>query len=527
MRKEKFTAETRRRGEGAENFKRGMVLPDSRRSRRDGALALRFLLAGSMLFLAGCMVGPSYKRPAAPVPPAFKEQAPPEFKEANGWKPAQPADSLIKGKWWEIYNDPALNALEELVALNNQNVLQAEANYRFAVAATRVAHAALFPQVSVGSTITESRSGGTVTAGGGVAASGLRTLYNLPVSATWAPDLWGSVRRNITATSELAQADAATLENARLLYQSLLAQDYFILHGLDSQADLLNRTLQSYNEYLTLTKNRFAGGVASDLDVAQAESQVYTTQSNVQDLGVQRAQLEHAIAVLTGRAPAELTIPPLLITAAPPPVPVDVPSRLLERRPDIAVAERQMAVANEQIGIARAAFYPTLTLNASGGLQNSHVADWFRWPSRFFSVGPNFSELLFEGGRRRAVLAETQANFDATIAAYRQTVLTAFQQVEDNLSALRILEQEAGTVTSAVASAERALAVSTAQYKAGTTSYLTVITEQAIALNAERTAVELLTRRQTASVLLVQALGGGWDASQLPSIKDVQVKGSQ
>jgi NodT family efflux transporter outer membrane factor (OMF) lipoprotein len=487
---------------------------DTKTTLGDRGVCLLVLLAAALLSSTACMVGPNYKRPAAPVPPAYKEQAPPDYKEANGWKPAQPGDSLLKGKWWEIYNDPALNALEEQVALNNQNVLQAEANYRFAAAATRVAHAALFPTASAGPSVT--------------AASGAtRSLYNLPASATWAPDLWGSARRNVTAASATAQASAATLENARLLYQSLLAEDYFMLHGLDSQADLLNRTLQSYGEYLTLTKNRFAGGVASDLDVAQAESQVYDTQSQLEDLGVQRTQLEHAIAVLTGRAPAELTIPLLVLTTPPPPVPIDVPSRLLERRPDIAAAEREMAAANEQIGIAKAAFYPSLTISGTLGLQNTAIASWFTWPSRFFSVGPSFSELLFDAGRRRAVLAETQATFDGTIAAYRQTVLTAFQQVEDNLSALRIMQQEAGTVDKAVASSERALAISTAQYKAGTTSYLTVITEQATALGAERTAVELLARRLTASVLLVQALGGGWDASQLPTTKDVQTKASQ
>ncbi len=498
----------------------------SRRT-KPGLCALSFALSGALLFTTGCMVGPNYKRPSAPVPPAFKEQPPPEFKEANGWKPAQPGDSLIKGKWWEIYKDAALNALEEQVALNNQNVLQAEANYHFAAAATRVAHAALYPTASLGASISESRTGGTVTASGGVAASGLRTLYSLPASASWAPDLWGSVRRSITSAADTAQSSAAILENARLLYQSTLAQDYFMLHGLDSQADLLSRTLVSYNEYLTLTRNRFAGGIASDLDVAQAETQVYDTQSQMEDLGVQRTQLEHAIAVLTGRPPAELTIRPGIIATTPPPVPIDVPSRLLERRPDIAAAERQMAAANEQIGIAKAAFYPSLSLSASAGLENSSFLSFFTFPSRFFSVGPSVSELLFDAGRRRAVLAETQANFDSTIAAYRQTVLTAFQQVEDNLSALRIMEQEAGTVAKTVASSERELTVSTAQYKAGTTSYLTVITAQAAALAAERTAVELLARRQTASVLLVQALGGGWDASELPTVKDVQTRASQ
>jgi NodT family efflux transporter outer membrane factor (OMF) lipoprotein len=485
------------------------------------------LLMGAILLSPACMVGPNYKRPPAPAPPAYKEQAPADFKEANGWKPAQPGDSLLKGKWWEIYNDPALNALEEMVAINNQNVLEAEANYRFAAAATRVAHAALFPTLGVGASITESRTGGTVTSSGGVAASGLRTLYSLPATASWAPDLWGSVRRNITAASATAQASAATLENARLLNQSTLAQDYFLLHGLDSEADLLNRTLHSYQEYLTLTQNRRAGGIASDLDVAQAESQLYATQQSMEDLGVQRTQLEHAIAVLTGRPPAELTIPPLVITTTPPPVPIDVPSTLLERRPDIATAEREMAAANEQIGIAQAAYYPTLTLGTSFGLQNSNAQSWFTWPSRFFSVGPTISQTIFDAGRRAAVKVEARATFDSTIAAYRQTVLTAFQQVEDNLSALRILAQEAGTVEKAVTAAQRALDISTDQYRAGTTAYLTVITEQAALLGAQRTAVELLTRRQTASVLLVQALGGGWDRSQLPTMKDTQAKGTK
>lgn len=481
-------------------------------------------LLACMGFAGGCTVGPNYKRPPAPVPVAYKEQPTTTYKEADGWKPASPNDAQIKGKWWEVYKDPALNALEEQVELNNQNVLALEAQYREARAATQVARAALFPTVGTSTAVTESRSGGTTTANGAVISSGLRTSYNFPLSATWAPDLWGSVRRNITASSAIAQASAAQLENARLLYQSELAQEYFLLHGLDNQFDLLNRTLQSYQEYLTLVRNRFAGGVASDLDVAQAESQVYNTQAALQDLGVLRAQYEHAIAVLTGRPPAELTIPTLLVKNPPPAVPINVPSALLERRPDIAAAERQMAAANEQIGIATAAYYPSLSLSASLGLQNNSFLKWFTWPSRFFSVGPSISETLFDAGRRRGILNETRATFDVTIANYRQTVLTAFQQVEDNLSALRVMEDESATVARAVESSERALTVSTAQYKAGTTSYLTVITAQAIALSAERNAVELLTRRLTASVSLIQALGGGWDSSQLPTMKDVQAK---
>ena len=319
-----------------------------------------------------------------------------------------------------------------------------------------------------------------------------------------------------------AQSSAADLENARLLYQAELAEDYFELHGLDGDIDLLQRTVKSYQEYLQLTRNRFAGGVASDLDVAQAEAQLYAAQTQLVDFGVARAQYEHAIAVLTGRPPAAVTVTGKLLTTPPPPVPIAVPSVLLERRPDIAVNERLVAAANEQIGIAKAAFFPTLALAAAGGFQSSRITTWISWPSRFFSVGPTLAETIFDAGRRRAQVAQTLAAYDAAVAAYRQTVLTAFQQVEDELSTLRVLADEFVTVEESVKSADRALALSTAQYKAGTTSYLTVITAQATALAAERTQVDLLTRRLTASVLLIQALGGGWDTSQLPTTKDVQ-----
>ncbi|HMD71963.1 MAG TPA: efflux transporter outer membrane subunit [Bryobacteraceae bacterium] len=475
------------------------------------------------LLLSACTVGPNYKRPTAPAPPAFKEQPPPDFKEAGGWKPAQPGDGLLKGKWWEIYNDPALNALEEQVSLSNQNLAQAEAVYREARAAVLIGRAALSPTLSSAPSVTESRAGGS---SGPTSTSGLRSTFELPLSAAWAPDLWGNIRRGVTAASANAQASAANLENARLLYQSELAQDYFQLHGQDGQADLLQRTLQSYEEYLTLTKNRRAGGIASDLDVAQAEAQLYATRASLQDLAIQRAQLEHAIAVLIGKPPAGLSIPGMTLKTPPPPVPIAVPSVLLERRPDIAAGERQMAAANEQIGIAQAAYYPNLSLSAALGLENNRITTWISWPARFFSVGATMAETVFDAGRRRAAVSQSQAAFDATIAAYRQTVLAAFQQVEDNLAALRVLAEESVTAEQSVASAERALTVSTAQYKSGTTSYLTVIQAQATALAAERTAIELLTRRLTASVLLVQALGGGWDSSQLPTQKDVAARGN-
>jgi NodT family efflux transporter outer membrane factor (OMF) lipoprotein len=486
--------------------------------------AMRALLAGCAL-LQSCKVGPNYKQPLTPNPPAFKEEPPPNFKEAEalGWKQSQPGDAYLKGKWWEVYNDKTLNVLEEQVSISNQSVLAAEATYREAKAAVAVARAGLFPTVTTTPAITETGLGGNA-AGANVGItlpSQTRSIFNLPVAASWEPDLWGSIRRGITAASNTAQADAANLENAKLLYQSELAQDYFGLRGEDAEADLLTRTDASYREYLTLTRNRFNGGVASDLDVAQAESQLYAVQSQLIDLGVQRAQYEHAIAMLIGKAPVELTIPAEAALTPPPPVPIGVPSELLQRRPDIAAAERTVAAANEQIGIAIAAFYPNLTLNGSVGLEAGSLLKWFTWPARVWSVGPSLAETLFDAGRRRGVIAEQRAAYDATVATYRGTVLTAFQQVEDNLAALRILEGESAKDQETIQSANRALTVSTAQYTAGTVNYLTVITAQATLLTAQESAVTVLMRRLTASVVLIQALGGGWNTSDLPSTQAV------
>jgi NodT family efflux transporter outer membrane factor (OMF) lipoprotein len=463
-----------------------------------------------LLVSAGCAVGPHYQRPSAAAPPAFKEQAPVNFKEAEaaGWKQSQPGDAYSKGRWWELYNDAALNALEEQVGVSNQNVLEAEAQYRQAKAAVSVARAALLPVVTADPTAT-------------VGGPGNRKSFNLPFNIAWEPDLWGNIRRGVTASAATAQSLAASVGNARLLYQAELAQDYFGLHGNDTEAELLTRTEASYEEYLTLTHNRFSAGIASDLDVAQADTQLYAVQSQLMDLGVERAAFEHAIAILIGKPPADIAIPPVTLTTTPPPVPLGVPSELLERRPDIAGAERQVAAANEQIGIAMAAFYPNLSLTGSAGLESSSLAKWFTWPSRFWSVGPQLAQTLFDAGRRRGVVAEQRAAYDATVAAYRETVLTAMQQVEDNLAALRILAEEADKVRQTVQAAHRALDISSAQYRSGTAGYLTVITSQATLLSADVTAVTLLTRRLTASVLLIEALGGGWNASQLPAKQDV------
>ncbi len=445
------------------------------------------------------------------------------FKEAEaaGWKPSQPGDAYAKGRWWELYNDVALNALEEQVSVSNQNVLQAEAQYRQAKAAVGVARAALSPTVTTAPSVTAAEGGAA--AGSSSGASGFRKSFSLPFNVAWEPDLWGNIRRGVTASAATAQSLAANVANARLLYQAELAQDYFGLHGNDGEAELLARTAASYEEYLTLTRNRVSAGVASDLDVAQAESQLYQVQSQLMDLGVQRAAFEHAIAVLIGKAPADLAIPVVTLNTLPPPVPLGVPSELLERRPDIAGAERQVAAANEQIGIAVAAFYPNLSLTGSAGLESSSLAKWFTWPSRFWSVGPQLAATLFDAGRRRGVVVEQRAAYDATVAAYRETVLTAMQQVEDNLAALRILAGEADKVRQTIQAANRALEISTAQYRSGTASYLPVITAQATLLGADVTALTLLTRRLTASVLLIEGLGGGWNVSQLPTKQDVTV----
>jgi NodT family efflux transporter outer membrane factor (OMF) lipoprotein len=471
-------------------------------SRTGTALAVALALVSS-----ACMVGPRYQRPAAPAPPAFKE-APPA-----GWKEAQPDDGALRGNWWEIYGDAALNGLEERISVSNQNVLAAEAQFRAAKDAVRAARSALYPSVTAGAAITTSRT----------RATGQTNSFQIPgLDFSYQADVWGSIRRTVMASAETAQASAAQLENARLSLEAELAIDYFALHGLDGDIEVFENTVKSYEEYLTLTRNRFAGGVASGADVAQAETQLDTARAQLTDFEVARAQYEHAIAILTGRPPSELSIERRALNAPPPPIPVAVPSALLERRPDIANAERQMAAQNEQIGIAKAAFYPTIGIGGSVGLQGTSLLNVLSWPSRFWSLGPNASQLIYDAGRRRAILQQQQDLFDASVAVYRQTVLNAFQQVEDALSALRILERESAQVKQAVDGAQRSLDISTAQYKAGVVSYLQVMTAQTFLLQNQRTAVDLLARRLAASVQLVEALGGGWNASRLPSVESLK-----
>ncbi len=469
------------------------------------------VLFSMALLTAACAVGPNYKKPSAETPGAFKE-APPA-----GWKTAQPRDGSLRGKWWEAFGDPRLNALEEQVAVSNQTLAQAEAQFRGARAAVATARAGLFPTVTAGAQVTTARGSSGRSSSSGSSGSGTATAYQVPIDLTWEADLWGRVRRGIEANVASAQASAADVGNVALSLQAELAVDYFQLHGLDEQRRLLDSTVTDYEKALQITVNRHDQGVASGADVAQSQTQLETARTQAIDLGVARAEFEHAIAILTGKAPADLTIAQDTIRVPPPAIPVAVPSELLERRPDVAAAERRVAAANAEIGVATAAYYPTLGLSASGGFQGSTLASLFSLPNRFWSLGPSLLATVFDGGRRRAAVAQAEANYDATVAAYRESVLTAFQNVEDNLAALRILADESIQQAAAVTAAERSLALTRNRYAAGIATYLEVITAQNAAYVNERNAVDLRVRQMTASVNLIKALGGGWTAGELPS----------
>ncbi|MGO9241858.1 MAG: efflux transporter outer membrane subunit [Bryobacteraceae bacterium] len=468
---------------------------------------------------AGCMVGPKYKRPdAPPAPAAYKEPPPSNMTEAGAWKEAQPNDTANRGKWWAIFNDALLNSLEEQVEISNQNLKQFEAQYRAAAAAIGVTRAGLYPTVTAGPSVTGSQSSANV----GVPFKGQPApvpyaTLGLPFQLTYEADVWGRIHSTLEANVATAQASAADLAAARLSAQALLAADYFQLRGQDTQKRLLDDTVVAYEKALELTVNRYRQGVASKLDVTQAQNQIDTTRADATDTEVLRTQYEHAIAVLLGKAPADLTIPVKPLDIPPPVIPAVLPGALLERRPDIAAAERQVAAANAQIGVAQAAYYPTIGFNISAGLEGNSILNWLTWPSRVWSVGPTLAQTLFEKGGRKAFKQEMMAGYDATVAGYRQTVLTAFQQVEDNLAALRILEREEKEQQQAVNSSSLATQLSLDQYKGGITNYLQVITAQAAELGDRRTFFSIQTRRIVASVQLIQALGGGWDASQLPS----------
>jgi NodT family efflux transporter outer membrane factor (OMF) lipoprotein len=465
------------------------------------------LTAVVVLLCAGCMVGPDYFKPSVPMTAAYKED--------QGWKLAQPRDQIPRGKWWEIFGDAQLNALEEQVSEANQNMKVAEARFRQARALIGFARAGLFPTVTAGVSASSLR-GSTTTQPPSSSASTRDFLLTGDVS--YELDLWGRIRRSVTAAREEAQASAADLETARLSLQAELAFNYFELRSADAQQRLLNDTVKAFEEALQLTTRRFEGGAAAKSDVAQARTQLETTQVQATDIAVQRAQFEHAIGILIGKPPAAFSLSPAPLDLQPPDIPVGVPSELLERRPDIAAAERRVAEANEQIGIAKAAYFPTVTLNALLGFESSSINKWMGWQSFLWAVGSSLAQTIFDGGRRRAISEAALASYDATVAGYRQATLDAFQQVEDNLAALRILEQEAQQQQRAVLSARESLQLFTNRYKGGVDTYLQVITAQTAALANERNQVDILRRRMDASVLLVKALGGGWHVADLPQL---------
>ncbi len=478
------------------------------------------LLCGALL-LQGCVVGPKYHRPPVATPGTFKEVTPEDLKKMDGWKVAQPQDSALHGKWWEIFGDPQLNALEEQVNISNQNVAAAFANFMAARALVREARAQYFPTVTGGVSLTPQHQPGSASNVAAKAAGSTFTAYDLPFDASWTPDLWGRVRNQVRANVASAQASAADLENTRLTAQAELAVDYFQLRGQDALKQLLDATVVAYEESLKLTTALYETGIDSDESVAQAETQLEATRAQDTNLGILRSQYEHAIALLVGKPASSFGIAVDPLKIPPPAIPIGVPSQLLERRPDIAANERLMAQANALIGVQQAAYYPTVTISASAGFQSTSASSWFTWPSRFWSVGPALSELIYDCGVRRATVEQYRAQYDQTVANYRTTVLTAFQQVEDNLSGLRILSEEIQQQDVAIQSAQRSLNLATDRYRLGIDPYLNVITAQTTLFSNQQTAVSLRIQQIVDSVQLVEALGGGWDSSTLPTSQQI------
>lgn len=470
--------------------------------------------------LGGCLVGPNYQRPPVETPPAFKE--------AEGWTPAKPADDIDKGAWWSVFNDPVLDALERKVEVSNQNLAAAEAAYRAAHAIVAQDRAQLFPTIGLtGSANASGNGGGSGTTVTGTGAGGSSTTtqirsgsnsrsFQVGGDASWAPDLWGKIRRTIEGARANAQASAADVANARLTAQATLATTYFSLRQTDADKALFEETVAAYARALTVTQNKYNAGVAARSDVLTAQTQLTNAKASLVDLDRQRTQDEHAIAVLTGQPPAELTIAPIPNwTPGPPTTPTLVPSTILQRRPDVAAAERAAKAANAQIGVAVAAYYPNLSLTGSGGVESSAVQTLFRASSTFWSVGADVSETLLDFGARHAAVEQAKAQYDQAVAQYRQTVLTAFQNVEDALAAARVLQDEQTLRAEAAASAVQNVEITTNEYKAGTVDYTTVASVQATALSARQALIDIQATRMTEAVDLIQALGGGWSADEL------------
>lgn len=463
-------------------------------------------VALAMLLSTGCVLGPKYVPPTAPTAQAYKETP-------EGWKAAQPRDEEPRGKWWAAFEDRQLNDLEDKLNVSNQNIAAAVANLQASRAMIRESRTQYFPTATVNPGIMNNR----VSTAFGQSTNINYTSYALPLEASWEPDLWGRVRKTVSSSVMAAQASAADLENVRLSAQSDLAADYFELRAQDSLQQVLDATVQACRESLQLNQNLYASGLGNDEAVAQAEAQLKTVQAQDRNNGILRAQYEHAIAVLAGEPPSSFSIPPASLYAELPRIPMGVPSQLLERRPDIAAAERAVAQANAQIGIARAAFFPAVTLAATVGLESVSIADWLTWPARMWSVGPSLAETVFDAGLRRATVQQYRAQYDSQVANYRQTVLTAFQQVEDNLAALRLLEGVITAQNAAIEAAQRNLREAEVRYETGLDPYLNVVAAQSIVLSDQQAAVGFREQQMVAGVQLIKAMGGGWDVSEMPS----------
>jgi NodT family efflux transporter outer membrane factor (OMF) lipoprotein len=483
--------------------------------------------AVALLFvLSGCVVGPKYHPPAAQVPVAVYKESPTQFKNGEGWTVAQPSDAMLRGKWWEIFNDPELNALEEQLNINNQNIKESFENFMAARAIVREARSQFFPTLTAGPAISHSRGSANLGANAvnGSSPQLQSSDFSLPLEASWEPDLWGKVRNTVRQAQYAAQVSAADLENERLTEQASLAEYFFEIRGQDMLQKIFNDTVAADQKQLELTQHLYELGIDDQIAVVQAQTTLQSAQAGATNVGVARAQYEHAIAMLVGKMASDFSIPVKPMVTAPPPIPVGVPSQLLERRPDIAAAERTMAEANATIGIAYAAYYPALTLSAGGGFESSSFTHWLSWPSRFWSVGASLSETIFDAGLRRATVQQYVATYNADLAGYRQTVLAAFQQTEDALAEVRILSQEVQQEQQAVNSAQTFLKLEQSRYDTGIDPYINVLVAQTTLLSNQQTLNNLQVQEITSAVALVEALGGGWDRSQLPNPGQVTQK---
>jgi NodT family efflux transporter outer membrane factor (OMF) lipoprotein len=478
--------------------------------------------------LAGCNVGPKYVPPAVTAPPAFKE-SPTQFKETGGWTVAQPQDAALRGKWWEIYNEPDLNALEEQLNVDNQNIRESFENYMEARALVREARSQLFPTFGIGGAYTRSQQSSTLGSGAiATSQSGTQSqVFSLPAEVSWEPDLWGKVRNAIHSSQYTAQVTAADLASEKLTEQASLAEYFFEIRGQDAMLAILNQLVDVDKKGLEVEQARYDTGVDDEISLQNAKTTLASAQAAATSLQVARAQYEHAIAMLIGKPASDFSVPVQAKTAAPPPIPVGLPSQLLERRPDVAAAERQMAAANAQIGIAYAAYYPSLTISASGGVESSAIKNLLDTASRYWSTGPSLSETVYDGGLRRATVNQYIATYNADLAAYRQSVLTALQQVEDALAEVRILSQQIEQQQVVIASSQRAVTLEQGRYESGLDPYTDVVTAQANLLSSQQSLASLQIEQMTASVALIQALGGGWDKTQLPTPAQVTQKPPQ